>query len=348
MKRTLIDTLESVDKRTETWTSPDGSTLLVLPYGGRILGLFASGSDQNFLWTHPALNSLSSARSFYESTQWHNSGGDRTWLSPEVDFFLPNFPNLDAYVQPREFDPGNYELTRENGYITLINRFASKLSRSGDTARLELTKRLTAARNPLRDAHPTLVERLQYAGYTHRVRLEFASGHAEPTQVGLWNLLQLPHGGSLLIPTFSKAVVKVYMGKIETEDLTITERLIRYKMRAVGEHKIGLQAPAVIGRVGYLNGRDDKSSLVIRNFSINPSGEYIDVPWGETECAGAAIQACNVNSKLGRFSELEYHVPAIGGSDGDSYCEDESQVWAFRGAEQDILEVSRLLISSDS
>ena len=85
----LVATLASADKPTETWTSPDGSTALVLPYGGRVLGLFAPESEQNFFWTHPALDAAETARDFYKSAQWHNSGGDRTWLAPEVDFFFP-------------------------------------------------------------------------------------------------------------------------------------------------------------------------------------------------------------------------------------------------------------------
>jgi len=348
VNRTLVDTLAKAGKTTETWASSDGSTLLVLPHGGRILGLFAPGSEQNFLWTNPALNRSSTASSFYESAEWHNSGGDRTWIAPEVDFFLPNYPKLDVYVQPRAFDPGDYQLSHENGGVVLTNVFASELSRSHYTAHLKLTKRLSAAVNPLRGIRSSFFDRLQYAGYTLHTRLEFTSRQPEPVQIGLWSLLQLPHGGELLIPTFSKAKVKTYFGKIDSGDLTIEAHLIRYKMHAPGEHKIGLEPPPVIGRVGYLRGMGEDSSLVIRNFSINPSGAYIDVPWGETEFPGAAIEACNVDSKLGSFSELEYHAPAIGGPGGDWYREDASQVWAFRGPEQALYEVSRLLISSEA
>ncbi len=346
MNQTLVDTLEAVGKPTQVCTGADGSTVLVLPYGGRVVGLFAPGSDQNFLWTHPALNSASTAWSFYESTDWHNSGGDRTWLSPEVDFFLPNFPLLDVYLQPREFDPGDYQVTRKNGCITLTNSFASRLSRSRSTVHLRLTKRVSAAQNPLRKMGPELLDRLHYAGYSLHTRLEFTTQHPELPSIGLWSLLQLPHGGELLIPTFSKAKVKTYMGAIGSSDLTVTEQLIRYKMRTAGEHKLGLEAPYAIGRAGYLMRMGEDSSIVIRNFSVNPSGDYVDVPWGEPDSPGAAIEACNVNSKWGIFSELEYHSPAIGGSTGDWYGEDESQVWAFRGAEETILKVSRLLLSS--
>jgi hypothetical protein len=347
MDQTLINTLSSCGHVTETWTSPDGSVILVLPYGGRILGLFAPASNRNFLWSHPALQSVESARDFYQSNEWHNSGGDRTWLSPEVDFFLPNFPLTDVYMQPRELDPGSFQLTRENGFITLTNRFSSKLSRSGHTVRFELSKCLKAARNPLRHSHPELAERLAYAGYSLCTRLKFMDKDTDHPRIGLWSLLQMPFGGELVIPTLSKLVIQTYMGHIDESDISVTNHLIRYRMRSAGEHKIGIPADAVIGRVGYFYTMDGESCLIIRNFSINPSGEYIDVPWHSTQQPGAAVEACNVNSRLGAFSELEYHVPAIGGPDGSASCEDNSQVWAFRGKEQDIREVGRILIAPD-
>jgi hypothetical protein len=348
MKNKLVDSLTVAGKTTEIWNSSDGSVVLVLPYGGRILGLFAPESAENFLWTHPELDHAETAQLFYKSNEWHNSGGDRTWLSPEVDFFLPKFPQLDVYVQPREFDPGQYQLTREDGTLALNNRFSSRLSRSGATVKMEITKRLSGAQNPLRSGDSALDDEFEYAGYTLRTRLAFTSGRCEPAAVGLWSLIQFRHGGELLIPTFSKPRIKTYFGKVSDEDLKTTERLIRYHMHAAGEHKIGVEAPFVTGRVGYLRRMADRSSLIIRNFSVNPSGEYIDVPWGDTACPGAAVEACNVDSKLGSFSELEYHVPAIGGSTGKWCSEDESQVWAFRGPEETIVRVARLLLSPES
>ena len=61
---------------------------------------------------------------------------------------------------------------------------------------------------------------------------------------------------------------------------------------------------------------------------------------------GSAVQACNIASGLGRFSELEYHAPAIGGDTGRDRCEDVSSVWAFRGGEEAIREIARRLIGA--
>ncbi len=343
----LRETLAKVGKPTETWKSPDGSTVLVLPYGGRILGLYTRDLEQNFFWTHTSLDSVETARAFYASKDWHNSGGDRTWLAPEMDFFLPKYPDTSAYMQPRALDPGHYELTSGNGTITVKNQLTVQLSRSKATADLEITKRLAPAPSPLVEADVGPTD-LEYAGYTLYTSLEIKGPDKKVGPVGLWSLLQLPHQGEFLVPTFSKSKAKKYFGNVNESDVAISENLVRYKMDAIGEHKIGLKALSLAGRMGYISSpTKDTAALVIRNFSINPSGKYVDAPWTEPESPGAAVEACNINSNLGAFSEMEYHTPAIGGQTGLSYCEDSSQVWAFRGPRQSILAAARKLISSE-
>jgi hypothetical protein len=343
MTYTLIDTLTRIGKPPTTWKSHDGSTVLVLPYGGRILGLFAPDSDRNFFWTHPALESVDSADAFYRSTEWHNSGGDRTWLSPEVDFFRPNYPSLDTYFQPREFDPGAYELTTDNGKVVLVNSFSIVQSRSKQSLELRITKRLGEALNPLRELDPTLYSGLKYAGFTLQTQLDVLRSTG-PAELNLWSLLQLPHGGELIIPTFSRSSVMFLMGEIGADDLVITDQFIRYKMRAKGEHKIGVSPLWVAGRVGYLYPHVSGFSLIIRNFAVNPSAKYLDTPLDCPDGSGAAVQACNVNSRLGAFSELEYHAPGIGGATGVSMSDDSSQVWAFYGPHEAITSAARLLL----
>src|SRR5579863_7656442 len=152
MLQDLIATLKAVGKSTELYHTEDGTRVLILPYGGRILGVFAAGNDENFLWTNSALNSVESARAYYASEDWQNSGGDRTWLAPEVDFFFPKFPNIDiaGYWQPRCLDPGSYALTKTVDGVKLTNRLNIDAFRSRKRVELEITKSVAAAANPLR------------------------------------------------------------------------------------------------------------------------------------------------------------------------------------------------------
>jgi hypothetical protein len=350
MDEALIQRLRDVGKPPEVYQSSDGSEVLLLPYGGRVLGLFSAGSGDNLYWTHASLESVDSARAFYAGSEWHNSGGDRTWLSPEADLFFPNFPSLDQYWQPRELDPGSYQVVRTGDDVRLVNRLTCTLSRSKQAVGLEINKSFAPAPNPLRyerDAGDLLT--LAYAGYTQHTSLRMMEGSEHlPVQVGLWNLVQMPHGGDLLVPTFSRTQPKVYFGTIGADDLIVGDRLVRYRMRAAGEHKIGIRAVATTGRVGYVYSAGSQWALIIRNFFVNPSGEYVDVPWTDTADLGYSTQACNVNSGLGRFSELEYHIPAIGRGTGRTRCDDSAQVWAFRGPSELIRGAARILLSPDA
>src|ERR1700686_3767833 len=168
MLRELVATLKAVGKPTEVYETADGTRLLILPYGGRILGVFAPGSEENFLWTNSALNSVESARTYYASDDWQNSGGDRTWLAPEVDFFFPKFPNVDiaGYWQPRSLDPGNYALAKTEHGVRLTNRLSVDAFKSKKRVELEITKSVAAAPNPLRYDAAIRIRTIEYAGHT--------------------------------------------------------------------------------------------------------------------------------------------------------------------------------------
>lgn len=351
MKR-LIDILKSSGKDCSVFDFNDGTRVLMLPYGGRVLGLFAPHSEENFYWTNPALSSSQTAIAFFASQQWQNTGGDRTWLAPEIDVFFPDFPKLDKYFQPRQMDPGNFRKVECDGYTEFINTFSILMSRSKKTVDLELTKSVGPAPNPLRYERglPGLGD-VSYAGYTQYTCLKIRTDAPESAdQVGLWNLVQMPHGGEMLFPTFVRTQplhIFSTIGTIGPEDLTINDHLVRYRMCAKGEHKIALRALPTAGRIGYYYQDANNYNLIIRNFYTNPSGEYIDVPWTDTEYQGFSLQACNVNSGLGSFSELEYHIPAIGKGTGKIECNDESVVWAFRGSLDSIRAICRSLLTPE-
>jgi len=344
-KRALLEVLRAVGKPARVFTNPDGTQLVLLPYGGRVLGLYAPGSEENFYWTHGALGAAETARAFYASSDWHNSGGDRTWLAPEVDLFFPDFPNRDRYFQQRALDPGDYRVVEKNGSFKLVNRLTVSLSRAKEDVTLRITKTFGPAPNPMRHERGLDLSDLKYAGYTQSTALELVGRSRKvPARIGLWNLVQMPHGGDLLIPTYARTAPLRVFGEIPDEDLLISERLVRYRMRQQGEHKISLRAVATCGRVGYVYAGASDWCLIVRNFHVNPSGEYVDVPWNDTEDFGYSTQACNVNSGLGQFSELEYHIPAIGRGTGRTRCDDEAQVWAYRGSRSQIERVCRLLV----
>lgn len=313
----------------------DGSSLLVLPHGGRALGLFSAADSANFFWTNPALGSSGEAQKLFASAAWHNTGGDRTWLAPELDFFLPDFPALDRYVQPPELDPGSYQASVFEGGIRLVMDLTVSPRRLGQQVPLQITKTFGPTPNPLRDF--ALGQAVEFAGYEVISTLQMT----EPadTRIGLWQLMQMPHGGELIIATHGRPVPDVLFGEIPPGDLQHEPGELRYRMSAVGGQKLGLFPEACRGRAGYIFPQGDMTNLVVRNFDIAPDGEYEDTRWDDPDGRGYCVQACCVNNELGAFSELEYHVPCV--SPANPFREDRSQVWAFRGARHEIADVAR-------
>jgi hypothetical protein len=339
----LLEALDGAGLRPRLCVSPDGSRILVLRHGGRVLGLFAPGCESNFFWTNPALSALQTARDFAESSEWHNSGGDRTWLAPEMDFFFSEYPSLEKYGTPIEFDPGDYSLEVVGGYPRLVNRFRVRSPGQQRSFEVEIVRQVSAAPNLCLHAG------LDYAGYTLTTTLRLLPPIPEaPWRVGLWNLLQMPHGGELLVSTSCRAEVRVLFGNIVSDDLEISERLVRYRMRARGQDKLGVGPAPLTGRSGYVYTDGDEACLIVRNFHVDPSGEYVDIPWLDPPGPGAAFQACNIDSGLGSFSELEYHAPAIVSGSGATFREDTSVVWAFRGSPALVQQMASNLVSHDA
>ncbi len=345
MRTDLLRTIHDAGREIHDALFPGGTRLLLLPHGGRVLGLFGPRDDENFFWTNPALGEAESARRLFESAGWHNPGGDRTWLAPEVDFFLPNYPKLDRYAQPRDLDAGAYSVEKEPGRYVMCREVRASLSRSKIDLTVEIRKELGPAPDPLRrERHPPVPDDLEYAGYTLRTMVRVLSHRgAGEAWVGPWSLLQLPHGGVLIVATHGPAAPLLCFGKLNPDDLVLGERMVLWRMTAPGEHKIALRAVAVTGRAGYLHRTRARACLVVRNFGVDPSGEYVDVPWSDPGDLGYALQACNVQSALGAFSELEHHAPAVKVG-GDRPAEDVSQVWAYRGKIDAIRSVAERLL----
>ena len=348
-KQQLIESLERAGRPPLTLVGPSGETVLVLPHGGRVLGLFSKASPKNFLWTSAAISSPELAREHFGSDRWCNSGGDRTWLAPEIDFFYPHYPNTgQQYFQPRQLDPGRFIASRTPTRIMLENTLAIHSFRRDWTQSIRVRKTVSMISNPLTDCSVGLTGELQYAGYQLHTSLELLDTLADDVEIGIWNLLQLPGGGEMVIPTYDRTTPVVYFGDIPPDDLRTEPRCVRYRMSAPNEQKIGVDALAVTGRAGYVledDEDDTAASLVVRNFQSNLIGPYVDVPLHSPERGGDSFQACNINADyLGYFAELEYHAPAIGGRTGQSRSDDVSQVFAYRGPRKMIAQAARAML----
>ncbi len=344
MDADLTGGLAPAGRAVEAVSFSDGTRLLVLPSGGRVLGLFAPGDARNFYWVNPALLGVATARDFFGSSRWQNLGGERTWLGPELDFFYPRYPDLAEYRPPDPFDRNIFEVARDEGLIRLSTAFSVKSRRANALLELRLTKTVGPAANPLRhDRAYSRLRSLRFAGYSLRTTLDFVKKPATPVSAGIWNLTQLPHGGEMIIPAYGVPDPAVFFGAVPAGCLRVQGSLVRYRMDSPGDHKIGLPSFNTTGRIGYLLRTDGTADLVVKNIFGNPSGEYPDAPSSGPSEKGYGVEACNVmNESLGAFSELEYHTPAVG--ETEFQVDDRSQAWGYRGDPEEIGAVAEMLL----
>jgi hypothetical protein len=349
MSSMLSRVIDEAGKSTVPFATADGSRLLLFPYGARVLGLFALESEENFFWTNPVLDQTETAKALFGSSGWHNTGGDRTWIAPEVDTFFANLEGA-PYFQPRALDMSDYTVERTGGGCRMSRDMTLHLGRPNCDVALRLSKWFGPAPNPLRRQREmaTVASAVQYAGYTQRIVMQLLEASAPPaTGLGLWNLVQLPPGGQMLIPLYSRSAPQKCFGDVPAECMTLEDHLLRIKVDFPGSHKIALKAAGLCGRAGYAYGRDGRWSLIVRNFFVNPSGEYIDVQRFDPGDFGYAFQMCRVDeTEFGSFCELEYHAPTVGELPDPPRGEDVSQIWAFRGPREAIDAVARKLLGA--
>lgn len=351
-KGKLIQSLREAEHPAIELRGTEGGALLFLPFGARVLGLFAEEEGPNLFWADPRMARTAEAAQVFSSPEWVNIGGERTWISPEIDVCVEDLFNpWGSYKVPYSMDPGRYVVEKLGGAIKASASIHVPICRRRTTCDVILEKTIRTIPNPLR-GEARLRERfteVRYIGYELTTSLQLAATPDPTVQVGAWNIIALPAGGEMSIPTLTRAFVRSYLGSLEAGYLSVDERFVRLRIDGRKQYKVGVRAISLVGRAGYLRPlEDDRWALVVRNFSVNPSGEYVDPPWDNLDDLGYAFQAYNDDGQLGTFGELEYHVPAIGGRTGLTGSWDCSQVWAFSGPEEPIRTIAGLLLGVES
>jgi len=347
--RELCATLKRAGRPARRLDFPTG-TVMVLPQGGRAIGLFPKNSQANFFWNNDALRSAAGIRKLYAKSRWPNPGGDRTWLAPTTELFVSDLERFwETWREPVAMDPADYVCRKSGGRLHLVNRATLELRRRGQTVELEIDKSFAPASDPLR-TEPPITEPYAYAGFTTSVTLKIVR---EPKQssvpIGLWQLLQLPPGGELMVATHCPAKTQVIFGDLPAGHLEREAHCVRYRMQAPTTAKVAIRGVHVTGRMGYVSKNAEGGwDLVVRNCFVDPSGEYVDTPFDDVNDRGDAVQACNVvePSIGGSFSEMEHHAPAVGADTGRQTGTDVSQIWAFRGSRRVIGRISKTLLGS--
>jgi len=350
MRDDILDALSRNNRLpTVLLAGTSGGRAILLPHGGRVLALFAGDYGESLLWVNPRLFSSTGTEAFFEQDGWKNFGGDRTWLGPEHSLFIQDLSDpWNTYRVPAQVDPGQYSVEYFEDSVKLTNAPTVVSYRLLQECAVKLTKTVRMIPNPLRaeiDAARYL-DTIDYVGYEQRIAFTQISANTT-FPLDIWNLMQVPAGGEVIIPTLWQTVPRDYLERTGETHLATGPRAVWFKIDARQRHKISIRAAASTGRAGYIRPLSDgSSSLIVRSFAVNPSGEYVDTPFDQIEETGYAVQCYNDAGNLGDFGEIEYHSPAIGGTDLTKEYVDYSQVWAFRGSKEAIRQVCTLLLGA--
>lgn len=324
----------------------DGGTLLMLLRGGRLHDMTVPGGQAGTsFWTNQAA---------LETGGW-NTGGDRTWVSPEIEYFTDGFGN---YGIPPQLDPGRWTLDSSTGREASLRTTCELRHRASDAQiRLNLEKRFATLRNPLL-MNTSLPARdwtgVRYVGYEVRTALELepvapnnGAAAAPSGYCSLWSIMQVPAGGVALVPTRGRVPPLTMFAQREPTDIEVTAGGVRIPCGGSYSYKLSFDAVASTGRYGYIRRLGAaESSLVVRQFSVNPAGVYPDYPPDRPDYLGSCMQIYNDGGHLGGFAELEYQSPALP-IDMPGRGTDESQVFHFTGPTDKIREIAALLLGMD-
>lgn len=310
---------------------------VVLPFGGRVIGLCPQ-PELNVLWTHPALGSAASARALLVSG-WVNLGGDRTWISPEHELFVADASRPgETYRVPPELDPGSYGVVSQSATaVELKTSVSVNFYRSGCRGRLSISKRVTELAAP----EFALPEGVSAAGYELACTLSVDGDLSAAVRPALWNLLQVPGGGEIVIPAQGSATPVDYFGKQQWRKCGLR---LAASVPAVSEsYKFGVRAGHCKGLMVFLHLNAPQPFVILRRFSVASPEQYFDAPFNDPRQRGVVQQVYVDNGDLGGFGEMEHHSPAMV-PDLSSEVRDVCTTWAFAGPARALSELVEWVI----
>jgi len=312
-----------------------GGRIYVLPFSGRVLGLFPD-TQNNVLWTNPKLEHPDSTQKLLTSGEWTNLGGDRTWISPEIELFIKDASRpMDSYKVPPAVDPGNYSIvSQKENEIILVNEMSVNFFRSKCKTSLVLQKRISQLHSP----GFTLPSGISAVGYELECTLSAPGNVPGNIRPAIWNLLQVPPGGGVFVPLKNQNPPVHFFGR---QAYRQTKDLVSASVPAAQEgYKFSIHADDCCGMMLYLNSKCSKPFMIVRQFKVHNAEEYFDVSFENPKQRGFPQQIYIDNGAFGGFGEMEHHSPAIIPKVRNCVT-DISTTWAFTGF---VAELARFLL----
>ena len=232
-------------------------------------------------------------------------------VSPERDLHVRNLQDpWNSYEVTPSVDPGNYRVVLKDNEVRLITDGKIRHHRLGRDCGIHLEKAFRLIPNPLRyecDA-ADLLQVVSYAGFEQIVSLTYSDADSGFRPVlSIWDAINLPAPGHIFIPTVDKVRPKDFFEPTGPSHLQCFEGGVGFLFDGRERHKIAIRAmdlPA--GRAAYFRKlTEDAYTIVIRNFFIDPSAEYVDTPWDDPTNRGIHSNAITTVEQMGRMESAD-------------------------------------------
>jgi hypothetical protein len=343
-RREVVERLEEQGIAYEILALQNGVILAVIRRGGR-LSLFLPDGESVF-WLHEAFSGSNAFAKLLDRGEW-NIGGERVWISPEVQFNIRDRRNVWAsYHLPEQVDPGKWALERIDENTCRLSQDLSLEAYNTASGQKKLTveRCVRPADDPLRNltAYRELTHGVVFAGYEQTVTLT----EAEPDGISCqsWGLIQLRPRGTVLVPASPQAELTEYL---EPSGSSVESRHDHVRVHVTGDRrfKVGIKAAHLFGRLAFLSHLEDGwACLIVRSFFNNPSAPYVEEPPQNPGRWGDSVHIYNDSGALGGFGELECFGQAIGGDTGRTSSSDPMVLWLYVGPEERIEDISLHLL----
>ncbi|MCE5251705.1 hypothetical protein LLG96_15970 [bacterium] len=295
--------------------SENGPQIIITPeLSARVLGAAIKGAaDENLMWVNTAV--LDGSIWEKKPLNW-NAGGLRSWLAPEDLFFVDANQDPGTWFVPSALDPVTFRVIEQSAQNASFEADMDIPANTGQVYKITFRRSIELLTTPPAEAG-ALPAGVEFLGIrkTHSItnRSDEVIGEQLPF-VCLWSLLQLNPSGTMLIPLREgadpKTAYREYFNPLG-DRLVVQNNIISVKIDGKYRSKIGVRPEAAGKGEAFLrDNRDGTGILYAKVFSVDPSGKYVDKPWGKPSAYGDAVEMYNDDGKSGGFCEVECHSPA--------------------------------------
>ena len=240
-RRAVVERLGEQGIAHEVLTLQNDATLVVVRRGGRLFLFLPDG--EGIFWVHQAFDNPNAFAKLVGREEW-NIGGERVWISPEIQFNIRDRRNVWAsYHLPKQMDPGQWTLERVAEDTCRLRQELSleTYNTASGQKRLMVERSIRPVDDPLRNltVYGDLTRGVVFAGYEHEVTITEVERDGIWCQA--WDLIQLRPRGMVVVPGSPRVELTEYL---EPSDSSVERRHDDVRVHITGDRrfKVGIKA----------------------------------------------------------------------------------------------------------